>query len=103
MVLGERARVRKDRVRGPQKTVTALLPSARAPVDFFDELQWRGLAYQWTGEDALPARLRAGPITLYQGFDPSAPSLHIGNLVGLTALRRFQRADHRPIAIAGGA
>jgi tyrosyl-tRNA synthetase len=72
-------------------------------MDLFDDLRWRGLAYQWTGEDALPARLREGSITLYCGFDPSAPSLHIGNLVGLTALRRFQQAGHRPIAIAGGA
>src|SRR6266550_1275065 len=72
-------------------------------MDLFEDLQWRGLVYQWTGEDALPARLREGPITLYLGIDPSAPSLHIGNLVGLTALRRFQHAGHRPIAIAGGA
>lgn len=72
-------------------------------VDLWDDLQWRGLAYQWTGEDALPARLRRGPLTVYCGFDPTASSLHIGNLVGLTALRRFQKAGHRPIAIAGGA
>jgi tyrosyl-tRNA synthetase len=71
-------------------------------MDVFDELLWRGLAYQWTGEDALPDRLKAGPITLYCGFDPSAPSLHIGNLVGLTTLRRFQQAGHHPIAVAGG-
>ncbi|MCA1830152.1 MAG: tyrosine--tRNA ligase, partial [Actinobacteria bacterium] len=72
-------------------------------MDLWDDLQWRGLAYQWTGGDELPKRLREGPLTLYCGFDPSAPSLHIGNLVGLMALRRFQRAGHRPIAIAGGA
>jgi tyrosyl-tRNA synthetase len=72
-------------------------------VDLFDDLVWRGLAHQWTGEDALPARLRQGPLTLYFGCDPSAPSLHLGNLVGLVALRRFQRAGHRPIALAGGA
>jgi tyrosyl-tRNA synthetase len=72
-------------------------------MDLFEDLTWRGLVHQWTGEDALPARLRQGPITLYCGFDPSAPSLHIGNLVGLTVLRRFQKAGHRPIAIAGGA
>ena len=71
-------------------------------MDVFDELQWRGLAHQWTGEDALAARLRTGPITLYCGFDPSAPSLHIGNLVGLATLRRFQRAGHHPIVVAGG-
>lgn len=72
-------------------------------MDLFDDLRWRGLAHQWTGEDALPARLREGPITLYCGFDPSAPSLHIGSLVGLVTLRRFQKAGHRPIVIAGGA
>jgi len=72
-------------------------------VDLWEDLQWRGLAYQWTGEDALPARLRKGPLTVYCGFDPTASSLHIGNLVGLTALRRFQKAGHTPIAIAGGA
>jgi tyrosyl-tRNA synthetase len=72
-------------------------------MDLFEDLQWRGLVHQWTGEDALPARLAQGTITLYCGFDPSAPSLHIGNLVGLTVLRRFQKAGHRPIAIAGGA
>ncbi|HEX9714049.1 MAG TPA: tyrosine--tRNA ligase [Actinomycetota bacterium] len=73
-----------------------------AKSDLFDDLVWRGLAYQWTGEDALPARLRSGPTTLYHGCDPSADSLHIGNLIGLVALRRFQRAGHRPIALAGG-
>ena len=71
-------------------------------MDLFEDLQWRGLAYQWTGEDELPARLGAGPITLYCGFDPSAPSLHIGNLVGLMTLRRFQKTGHHPIAVAGG-
>jgi len=74
-----------------------------AAVDLFEDLQWRGLAYQWTGEDALPARLRAGPATVYCGFDPSADSLHVGSLVPLTMLRRFQRAGHTPIAVAGGA
>ncbi|MGZ4143566.1 MAG: tyrosine--tRNA ligase [Actinomycetota bacterium] len=72
-------------------------------MDLFDDLRWRGLAHQWTGEDALPARLRSRPITLYCGFDPSGPSLHIGSLVGLVTLRRFQKAGHRPIVIAGGA
>src|SRR5258708_36771283 len=71
-------------------------------MDLFEDLQWRGLVYQWTGDEALPARLRKGPTTLYLGIDPSAPSLHIGHLVGLTTLRRFQRAGHRPIAVAGG-
>ena len=71
-------------------------------MDLFDDLRWRGLAYQWTGDDALPARLLKDPITLYLGIDPSASSLHIGHLVGLMTLRRFQRVGHRPIAVAGG-
>jgi tyrosyl-tRNA synthetase len=68
-----------------------------------DELDWRGLIAQSTDRDALAAGLAAGPLTLYAGFDPTAPSLHAGNLVPLLALRRFQRAGHRPIVLAGGA
>ncbi|MBY0443185.1 MAG: tyrosine--tRNA ligase [Mycobacteriaceae bacterium] len=68
-----------------------------------DELNWRGLIAQSTDLDALAAAAQAGPITLYVGFDPTAPSLHAGNLVPLLALRRFQRAGHRPILLAGGA
>jgi tyrosyl-tRNA synthetase len=68
-----------------------------------DELRWRGLIAQSTDEDALAAELAAGPITLYAGFDPTAPSLHAGNLVPLLTLRRFQRGGHRPIVLAGGA
>ena len=67
------------------------------------ELSWRGLIAQSTDLDALTAATQAGPITLYVGFDPTAPSLHAGNLVPLLALRRFQRAGHRPILLAGGA
>jgi tyrosyl-tRNA synthetase len=69
----------------------------------FDELAWRGLIAQSTDLDALAAEATQGPITLYAGFDPTAPSLHAGNLVPLLALRRFQRAGHRPIVLAGGA
>jgi tyrosyl-tRNA synthetase len=68
-----------------------------------DELQWRGLIAQSTDIDALAAEAAAGPMTVYAGFDPTAPSLHAGNLVPLLALRRFQRAGHRPIVLAGGA
>src|SRR5882757_9401523 len=68
-----------------------------------DELQWRELIAQSTDLDALAASLAAGRITVYAGFDPTAPSLHAGNLVPLLALRRFQRAGHRPIVLAGGA
>jgi tyrosyl-tRNA synthetase len=72
-------------------------------MELFDDLRWRGLVYQTTDEAALRARLLEGPITCYIGFDPTAESLHIGNLLGLTLLRRFQEAGHRPIAVAGGA
>ncbi|OHU82955.1 tyrosine--tRNA ligase [Mycobacterium talmoniae] len=68
-----------------------------------DELDWRGLIAQSTDLDALAAATAQGPLTLYAGFDPTAPSLHAGNLVPLLALRRFQRAGHRPIVLAGGA
>jgi tyrosyl-tRNA synthetase len=68
-----------------------------------DELTWRGLIAQSTDLDALRKDLDAGVLTLYAGFDPTAPSLHAGNLVPLLLLRRFQRAGHRPIVLAGGA
>ncbi|RRR41552.1 tyrosine--tRNA ligase [Mycolicibacter terrae] len=73
------------------------------PTTILDELSWRGLIAQSTDLDALTAEVTRGPITVYAGFDPTAPSLHAGNLVPLLALRRFQRAGHRPIVLAGGA
>lgn len=68
-----------------------------------DELEWRGLIAQSTDRDALAEALAAGPITVYSGFDPTAPSLHAGHLIPLLTLRRFQQAGHRPIVLAGGA
>lgn len=67
-----------------------------------EELQARGLYADCTDPGALSKRLAESPLTLYAGFDPSADSLHFGNLVPLLALRRFQLAGHRPIALAGG-
>ncbi len=67
------------------------------------ELEWRGLCADSTDHDALAQRLASGPTTLYCGFDPTANSLHVGNLVPLFALRRFQSAGHHPIVLAGGA
>lgn len=67
-----------------------------------DELQWRGAVAQTTDECALREALESGPITLYCGFDPTAPSLHFGNFVQLVALRRFQRAGHKVICLVGG-
>ena len=68
-----------------------------------DDLKWRGLLADCTDEAALAERLAKGSITLYAGFDPTADSLHVGNLVPLLALRRFQLFGHHPIALAGGA
>ena len=68
-----------------------------------DELSWRGLIAQSTDLDTLAAEVARPPITVYAGFDPTAPSLHAGHLVPLLTLRRFQQAGHRPIVLAGGA
>ncbi|MFG1934196.1 tyrosine--tRNA ligase [Mycobacterium sp. NPDC048908] len=68
-----------------------------------DELEWRGLIAQSTDREALATELGSGPVTVYSGFDPTAPSLHAGHLIPLLTLRRFQRAGHRPIVLAGGA
>lgn len=74
------------------------------PVDptLLDDLQKRGLIAQMTGDQQLKEFLQS-PRTLYAGFDPTADSLHIGSLVPLLALKRFQRAGHKPIALVGGA
>jgi tyrosyl-tRNA synthetase len=70
--------------------------------EIFDELQWRGLVALTTDEAALREALAKGPITLYCGFDPSAPSLHFGNFVQLSVLRRMQAAGHRVVCLVGG-
>ena len=70
--------------------------------DILDELQWRGLVAQTTDEVALRKALADGPITTYCGFDPTAPSLHIGNLVQLVLMRHLQRAGHRVLCLVGG-
>jgi tyrosyl-tRNA synthetase len=74
-----------------------------ATANILDELDWRGLIAQSTDRDALGEQLAAGPVTVYSGFDPTAPSLHAGHLIPLLTLRRFQQAGHRPIVLAGGA
>ncbi|MFE7135354.1 tyrosine--tRNA ligase [Streptomyces sp. NPDC057638] len=71
--------------------------------DIVDELRWRGLIAQSTDEDALRKAFADGPITFYCGFDPTAPSLHLGNLVQILTLRRIQRAGNRPLGLVGGA
>ena len=72
-------------------------------MSILDELKWRGLWADCTDEAELTRRLAAGPTVLYAGFDPTADSLHVGNLVPLLALRRFQKFGHHPIPLAGGA
>jgi tyrosyl-tRNA synthetase len=76
---------------------------ASSPI--LQELQWRGLVSDMANRDELEKLLAPGaaPVTVYVGFDPTADSLHLGHLIGLLILRRFQLAGHRPIALAGGA
>jgi tyrosyl-tRNA synthetase len=72
-------------------------------MNILDELQWRGLLADCTDAQELAKRVSPGPITVYCGFDPTAESLHVGNLVPLLALRRFQLLGHHPLPLAGGA
>ena len=67
-----------------------------------DELVWRGLIHVSTDEQKLKEALDSGPIAFYCGFDPTAPSLHLGNLVQLLVMRRLQIAGHKPLALVGG-
>ena len=68
-----------------------------------DDLQWRGLVAQSTDLESLSRALDEGPLTYYIGFDPTAPSLHLGNLLQIQTMRRFQAHGHRPLALVGGA
>ena len=70
--------------------------------DVWDEIEWRGLVHVSTDRDALKKILAGPPITYYCGFDPTAPSLHLGNLVQILLLRRLQLAGHRPLGLVGG-
>ena len=71
--------------------------------DIIEDLSWRGLIAVSTDLDDLRKALDAGPVTLYGGFDPTAPGMHIGNLVLMLTMRRFQLAGHRPVGLVGGA
>jgi tyrosyl-tRNA synthetase len=73
------------------------------PADVLDDLAWRGLLASSTDLDALRAELAAGPVAVYCGFDPTAPSLHMGNLLQILTLRRLQDAGHPPVGLVGGA
>ena len=86
-----------------EPVVRALAP-ANDPTfeNMWDELVWRGLVHVSTDQEALRALLGGEPITYYCGFDPTAPSLHLGNLVQLLLLRRLQLAGHKPLGLVGG-
>ena len=81
-----------------ENSATDVIPADR-PASVLDELSWRGLVALTTDEQSLAAALAGGPITAYCGFDPTAPSLHFGNLVQLIVLRKLQRAGHRIICL----
>jgi len=72
-------------------------------INVYEELRWRGLIHQTTDDAVLPGFLMERSRTVYAGFDPTADSLHVGHLMALMILRRFQKAGHRPIALVGGA
>ncbi len=84
-------------------STNATTPRAPGHADALDVLRARGFVQDVTDEAALRARFARGPVTFYVGFDPTAPSLHAGNLVGMMAMAWLQACGHRPIALAGGA
>ena len=71
-------------------------------MELWDDLRWRGLVQDVSDEEGLAEALRAAPLTLYAGYDPTAPSLHAGNLQLIITMRRFRQAGHTVIALAGG-
>ncbi|HEY6879014.1 MAG TPA: tyrosine--tRNA ligase, partial [Polyangiales bacterium] len=75
----------------------------RRLMSFLDEIKWRGLLHQTTGEEALRAHLATPGRAAYAGFDPTADSLTVGHLVPIMLLRHFQRAGHKPVVLIGGA
>src|SRR5919106_967140 len=76
-------------------------PETRTAV--LEDLDWRRMIADHTDLDALRRAMAAGPLSFYGGFDPTAPSLHFGNLVLLVTMRRLQLAGHRPVGLVGGA
>ncbi|MCC9643763.1 tyrosine--tRNA ligase [Rhodopirellula sp. JC740] len=79
------------------------MTSSTATNPLIEDLRWRGLLNQTTDENGIAELLNSGPQTIYIGFDPTATSLHVGGMMQLMMLRRFQRAGHNPIALVGGA
>jgi tyrosyl-tRNA synthetase len=86
----------------PEPDILATQQNDPAFADVWEELNWRGLVHVSTDQAALKELLAGGPITYYCGFDPTAPSLHLGNLVQLLVMRRLQLAGHRPLGLVGG-
>ena len=82
--------------------MSATTPEMRS-TELIADLEWRGLLSQTTDREALLKELADGPVSFYLGFDPTAPSLHVGNLVVLLVMRRFQLAGHKPLPLVGGA
>ena len=93
---------------GSLKRVSTPALTATAPANdptfenVWDEIVWRGLVHVSTDQAALRELLSGDPVTYYCGFDPTAPSLHLGNLVQLLLMRRLQLAGHRPLGLVGG-
>ena len=90
------------RVPGPVNRVVNEQTNDPSFSSLWEELHWRGLIHVSTDEKALAHALAGEPITYYCGFDPTAPSLHLGNLVQLLLMRRLQLAGHKPLALVGG-
>src|SRR5690606_20885304 len=100
---GPNRRIRADSLERVSNPALTTAPVALDPTfeNVWDELLWRGLVHVSTDQEALRALLAGDPITYYCGFDPTAPSLHLGNLVQLLLLRRIQLAGHRPLGLVG--
>ncbi len=96
--------LRADSLERVSNSALTTAPQAIDPAfeNVWDEMVWRGLVHVSTDQEALRALLAGDPITYYCGFDPTAPSLHLGNLVQLLTLRRLQLAGHRPLGLVGG-
>jgi tyrosyl-tRNA synthetase len=93
-----------DSLNRVSETVVSATAPANDPAfeNVWDEIVWRGLVHVSTDQEALRALLAGDPITYYCGFDPTAPSLHLGNLVQLLTMRRLQLAGHKPLGLVGG-
>src|SRR3972149_2657108 len=87
----------------PSPLPTPYSPLPTPPSMLLDDLRWRSLVHQTTDDAGLSKWLEEKPRVVYAGFDPTADSPHVGSLLPLLLLRRFQRAGHKPIAVVGGA